>query len=117
MSAPILYFGCLGDAGHYLRDKTKPHHAQPRYSSTAWGNQLDGGIFADSKRHWEDGVVHHAQKDGWSVVYWADYSVDTRPGSHSTFVVQALMTKDELIAAARLQWPEVFGRKRFPRLT
>lgn len=118
MSTPtILYFGCLGRAGHYLHDKTKAYSHQPRWSSTAWGTAIDGGIFDSSPKKWEPGVVHHAQNAGWSVVYWADYSVDSRPGSHSTFVAHALLSKDELISLARAQWPEIFGRKRYPVLS
>lgn len=112
-TAPILYFGCIGQPGHYLHDKTKSYDEQPRFSSTPWRAQIDAGVFKD----YSAGKVYHAQKDGWSLIYMADYSVDSRPGSHSTFVTKSLMTKDELVAAARIQWPEVFGRKRFPVLS
>lgn len=114
---PILYFGCLSGPGHYLRDKTKSHWEQPRHSSTPWGVQIDGGVFDSSPRKWQAGAVHHAQKDGWTLVYWADYSVDSRPGSHSTFVIPALLSKAELLEGARHLWPEVFNRPRFPVLT
>lgn len=118
---PILYFGCLKDSGHYLWSKAHGHLSKVGYRETKdmtpWGNAIDGGIFPDSRRKWESGVVHHVQRGGFTAVYWADYSVDSRPGSHSTFVVPALLTKAELIEGARHLWPEVFHRPRFPVLT
>lgn len=118
---PILYFGCLKDSGHYLWSKASGYCAQVPFheikTMTPWGLSIDDGVFPSSPLRRRAGAVHHAQKDGWTLVYWADYSVDSRPGSHSTFVVPALLTKAELIEGARHLWPEVFHRPRFPVLT
>ncbi len=124
---PILYFGCLGDKGHYLfrrvgrelGDYAKLSYYETK-AATPWGDNIDGGVFSKSPRRLEAGAIHACHLNGWSLVYWADYSVDTRPGSHSTFVTKSedcIGNHDLLIARARIQWPEVFGRPRFPVLT
>lgn len=103
----VLYFGCYRDVGHDLRSKRNP---RIRWNETAWGSSIDGGCFPDG-RVWG---VHVAKKDGWTALAVQDNSVDTRPGSHSTFVCAADITGKELLALAKEQWPEVFGRPRFP---
>lgn len=82
-----------------------------------WGNHIDGGIFKDSKAKDRLGVVHTANLDGWTLVAWADRSVDSRHGSHSTFIVEADITPERLIEMAREQWPQVFSRPGFPDLS
>lgn len=110
-SQEVLYFGCLGQSGYYLKSKLNP---KIRYEETAWGNELDGGLFPNRGPGYADGILHVEHKDGWTGIALADNSVDTRPGSHSTFVVHAEMTGDRLLELAKAQWPEVFGRKGFP---
>lgn len=115
---PILYFGCLQDVGHYLWSKASGHYTvqidhRAIKTATPWGFDIDYSI----KGLVRTGIVSYGQKDGWSVIVIPDRSVDSRPGSHSTFAVQALLSKDELIANARAQWPEVFNRPQFPALS
>jgi len=116
MSAPekqtteggVLYFGCLGQIGHHL-------HAKPsrrlRYESTPWGETLDMGLFPERSTH---GILYTAKKGGWTAIAAWDNSVDTRPGSHSAFLVAADISTEELLRRAREQWPEVFSRRGFP---
>ena len=109
----VMYFGCLRQSGHYLWHPTKGcvtrlDKAQP------WGHRIDGGITKDSKERENLGVVQSAKLNGWTLVTWADRSVDSRHGSHSTFIVEADVTPDRLIEMAREQWPQVFSRPGFP---
>lgn len=82
-----------------------------------WGNYIDAGIFKDSKDKERLGVVHSTHFKGWTMVAWADRSVDSRHGSHSTFIVDAEVTPERLIEMAREQWPQVFSRPGFPDLS
>ncbi len=106
-SKEIIYFGCIREAGHYWFSQTR---RGLRSDCTPWRNAIDGGLW---KLRGNEGEVHHFQKDGWTVIDFVDNSVDRRPGSHSAFAVHELLTADALLAAARVQWPEIFTRYRF----
>jgi hypothetical protein len=57
-----------------------------------------------------EGVWHHTQKDGWTMLCSWDRSVDPRNGSHASFVFDALLTREEAEAEARRQFPTVWAR-------
>lgn len=112
----VFYFGCVRQTGHYLWHPTegqvrRMNQAQP------WGNKIDGWVFKDSKAKDDPGVVYSAKLNGWTLVGWADRSVDSRSGSHSTFIVEADISPARLIELAREQWPQVFSRPGFPDLS
>lgn len=104
----ILYFGCMDRAGHYLWHPTRGKLNWQETKSTPWGNGIDGCLLQG--KPYEAGVVYHEQRGGWSMVSFCDYTGDSRPGSHSTFVVESLMSAAELVAAAKVAWPGVFAR-------
>lgn len=118
MTTLVLYFGCIDRAGHYLFHPVRGDLSwQETKDGTPWSDNIDGGLFGDSRRKWEAGIVHTCKKAGWTGIAWADYSIDTRPGSHSTFVVAADITTEQLLQLSRQQWPHVFSRHKFPALT
>lgn len=107
----VWFFGCLGEPGHYLRGADKRiewNRVHP------WGNKIDGGLCEGPKYQRADGKMWEHHKDGWTAVAFWDQSGDDRGASNTAFLVHAEVTADELIAAARLQWPEVFARPGFP---
>ena len=111
----VLYFGCIREPGHFLhskkRGRVRTHEGSP------WGVYIDAGILKDGKvPDHPNGTFTMTKRDGWTAVALWDRSIDPRPGSHSTFIVEADVTSSELIEMAREQWPEVFGRKGFPDL-
>ena len=111
----MLYCGCHGDSGHYvwrengervrwgLADKEQP-----------WGKAIDGGIqpLARGGYHVPNGVARYTQEHGWSALSWWDNSIDTRPGSHSTFVIEGVHSAEFVLVSARIRFPWVF--ERFP---
>ena len=112
----VLYFGCIHGPGHYLHHPTEGE--VPRKDrSHPWGNRIDGWVLRDSKAKVALGAVHSSKINGWTLVAWADRSVDSRHGSHSTFIVEADITPERLIELAREQWPQVFSRPGFPSLS
>ena len=104
----VLYFGCMGRAGHFLFD----HDGQRPYGSTPWGYDLDGGLLDSSKPEVE-GVVQFHQKDGWTAIAFWDRSVDSRYASNSAFLVAESVSAETLLAMARESWPAVFSRCKF----
>ena len=112
----VFYFGCIRQSGHYL---WHPTQGQIRRMDQfqPWGNKIDGWVLKDSKAKDDLGVVHSAKLHGWTLVAWADRSVDSRHGSHSTFIVEADIAAERLIELAREQWPQVFSRPGFPSLS
>lgn len=118
MKPKVYYFGCINRSGHYLWDSVRNSLGYMETKKfTPWGNNIDGGIFHKSPDKGKEGCAHWSQHEGWTVVYYADYSVDKRGGSHSTFLVHSLTSADNLLNLAREQWPEVFNRPSAPLIT
>jgi hypothetical protein len=136
----VYYFGCIDDSGHYLWDKERP--PQPTMAERIMGpgaERLNGHNRGNAWRSretrelyrngqpWKDSIdsmlcpsgpqvegvalLHH--KDGWTAVAFWDRTVDHRPGSHSTFIAEGTFTYDEMVTAAKTQWPEVWARYKF----
>lgn len=108
----VYFFGQYGSAGHYLHYKGKKRTIDEQ----PWGDHIDGGplkqyrIPDDPKaREW-----CCDRKDGWTLIAIWDRSGDSRPGSHSTFIIEADIPSQDLWTLARAQWPEVFKRPGFP---
>lgn len=124
------YFGCWREPGHYLwlpgtggyphkagRAEgellgSRSHSHDPKPGIIPWGYSLDGGLLTGS-RYYTEGVARVAQRDGWTALSFWDQSVDSRPGSSSTFVFDALLTPEEALAAAREAFPPIFERFTF----
>ncbi len=106
-SLEVLYFGCKDVAGHYLYSKFTPNM---RYESTPWGKHLDGGLLANNFNTTPTGKVSVSHKDGWTAIAFWDRSGDSRGGSNSVFLIASDVTGDQLLAMARVQWPEIFDR-------
>lgn len=106
----IYFFGCWERAGHYL-------HAvdgrQLRWAEGPWGYAIDGGLL-DKRVAQVEGVAVVAQRDGWTAVSFWDRSVDKRQGSNAAFLVDELVTGEELLARARVAFPTIFARFTFP---
>lgn len=110
----VYYFGCIRVHGHYLYHPDGRMLTYKDNKIHPWGDAIDGGIFQGSKKAWEEGLVHYQSKDGWSGISFADYSIDNRKASHSTFVVEGNFNAEELLNMAKEQWPQIFARPRFP---
>jgi hypothetical protein len=110
-----LYFGCWGESGHYLftPDGDTVRRAERLALPVALQPAaLDQGYCPRRAgvRQGEAKVTHVA---GRTVLAFWDRSVDTRPGSHSTFVLSGTLDFDAAVAVARAAFPEVWARYRF----
>lgn len=83
----------------------------PTTGEIPWGYSLDGGLLKGRSHAEGEAVVE--QRDGWTALSFWDRSVDSRPGSCSTFVFDAPLAPEEALAAAREAFPPVFERLEF----
>jgi hypothetical protein len=115
-----LYFGCLGEIGHYLHDAAgNIIWEASTVPGFPWSGRLDSGLLKngrcpdvyDGKVFWTCGGTPL-----WLAFFWWDNSVDRRSGSNSGFYVQGF---DHEQAQAALEYacsmfPEVVARQRQP---
>lgn len=104
--ARLLFFGCWDRLGHYLHT-----HAGRTVgpSASPWGFSIDAGLL-DQQAPQVEGVAVVVQRDGWTAISFWDRSVDTRPGSNAAFLVDELVSGEDLLGRARATFPAVFAR-------
>jgi hypothetical protein len=104
------YFGCVGEVGHYHfvpSDGGRPVKAG--YYDAPFFPHCDGAFCPTHTQ--KEGVVqltHH--RDDWTILAFWDRSVDKRAGSHSTFMIQEKLNKDEMIIRAKEAFPTIWAR-------
>lgn len=99
-----VYFGCWKQPGHGYYG---PGMQSLDRDATPWRYGIDGK-FTPLKTLQGEAALHWS--DGWTILAVHDYTADHRPGSHSTFAFDALLTADEAMAAAHEHFPEVIAR-------
>ena len=86
----MYYFGCVGCSGHFLHKNIDGQLGSQscRHELYSLKPHIDGGY--TPKGNIPEGYAHISYvKTGdvlWSIFSFNDYSVDHRPGSHSTFI-------------------------------
>ena len=115
----VFYFGCYGNAGHYMRapggSALRSTRAEHDFTiSNPWGYNIDGELCVSPERRQVQGVtkVHH--KDGWTAISFWDRSVDSRPGSNSALLAEGEHTFEGMMALFNHYFPEVLKRYKFP---
>lgn len=112
---PIYYFGCIDVSGHHLHG---PNAETSQYADrnckdfAEHGRRLDGAFCPPES--FGSGLYVISQKPPWNIISWWDYSVDSRQGSHSTFICQGYESLEEFWKDAQAQFPSVFKRQRMP---
>lgn len=107
----ILYFGRIGDAGHYLwhNERQQVRYPQSALIGDLWP-AIDGGFLSVQK---EEGLYLRTEKPPWTIIAWPDYSVDTRPGSNSAFLFRGFddLSNDTLFREAFQIFPNIISRQ------
>lgn len=108
----VGYYGCLNSVGHFSHG---PCWRQYRVHGE-WVN-TDAG-FMHPRRHGmplrPEGSARLTYTDeGWTVLSFADRSIDQRGDSHSTFTARGRLTGAEMMKAAQEAWPDVWARYPF----
>lgn len=110
----IYFFGCWGDAGHYLHDR----HGRKRYNErgTSWPD-LDGTLVPGPRDRYDrptgeqvEGRAALHRKDGWTALAWWDRSVDRREGSNAVLLVRGALSAGEMLVLRREMLPDVWSR-------
>lgn len=102
------YFGCVGGPGHYMhRPDMSTDWSFCR--NNPWGCGIDGGLLKGRKERY---VL--TQKDGWTALSFVDNTVDSRPGSNSSFLAGGNFTVEEMFAIAKRDFPAIASRCRLP---
>lgn len=104
-----VFFGCSNsDKGHYLftADGGKGNGYCPWQDS--W---FDGTLNPESGREGE-AAIHHIK--GYTLIAFADYSVDSRPGSNVVFAIPGIMAFNAVVVEAKRLFPEVWKRFDYP---
>lgn len=110
-----LYFGCWGEAGHYLwtpRHTRPPLNERPRFVGVN-GGAIDGTFCPVDPRE-PEGLCALTHFEGWTIVSFWDRSGDKRGKSNSNFLLPGTLGQQEALAAARAAFPALFAR--FPFL-
>ena len=105
----VLYFGCIDGPGHYLWQSLNgyPSRFAMQDPRNRLLHKLDGLLCpADTT----EGVVLKHFIHGHTVVAFWDRSVDSRPGSSSSFFLEGAHSYQYVIAAARQAFPKVLAR-------
>lgn len=108
----IYYFGWSAPGGHFLLKDD--HNKILNVDSTPFGRSIDGGLCPQPEPKQPDGKVALHYRAGWTAVAFWDRSGDHRPGSNTVFLTPADCSAMGVIAAAKVQWPQVFARPGFP---
>jgi hypothetical protein len=110
------YFGCWGNAGHYLFD---PDRRSTRYTDkmVPW-EQIDSVLCYGHRGPYQNGpqvqglaLLHH--RDGWTALSFWDRTVDKRGGSNSNFFVEGTLSFDEIVLVAKERFPSIWERFTF----
>ncbi len=103
-----LYFGCIKEAGHYLfiSNGTSIYGEWHK-----WVALRDGMLAPVFCREAGKALLHHY--DGFTIIAFWDYSVDTRPGSNSMFIMPGTKDFYGALEIANSYFPQVFKRFSF----
>ena len=104
----LLYFGCIGQAGHYWFENdnaTMSYKDRPTFP-------IDGEYVPKGSA--EQGTAREAILGNYRIVAGNDYTGDSRLGSNSALVGLGYETKEEMLADAVTQFPSVMRRQPKP---
>lgn len=106
-----LYFGCWNDVGHLLYDQ-HGQYVRREVLDLLVAIGIDGAFRPTTCK--EHGAGQFTWLGNITILSIHDYSVDSRPGSHSTFVLPGNLQFSEAKDAAAKAFPHVM--KRFERV-
>jgi hypothetical protein len=107
----VLYFGCIGETGHFLFDKDGKRHPHHIYQKPPF-SMIDGGFLeaAGALDHMNGWVYVTRIGINWTILSFWDRTVDSRPGSNSNFIIPGYFSYDVATLMAQQAFPQVFSR-------
>lgn len=120
---PVYYFGPLYESGHHLYSVDGYMASREEHDALPWTiDELDGTV--QPGRRFENGrwvqrgpetegeaVIHH--KNDWTAMSFWDRTVDTRPGSSSTYIAKGIHTFEKMVEISRFRFPRRWGMMKF----
>jgi hypothetical protein len=116
-----LYFGCYGEAGHYLycavkgllgrRNLSKTHDR--KFSQAMKWTRVCDGILLPNDEAQIPGEGTWSFVRGYSIVSFWDRSGDDRGNSLSCFLVKGHHSFEEVLEIAKEAFPKLFSRFNF----
>lgn len=107
----MYYYGPLRQTGHYFfSDDGCSRHAA--VDETPWRYEVDGGL-APNGPSGPEGIALLHKKDGWTAISFWDRTVDTRPGSCSTYLAEGDFTFEQMVEMAKTRFAERWNRMKF----
>ncbi len=118
MKDQAFYFGCYGDKGHYLwvrgMIQVPAFHHDTSHCLYPFGRLIDGGFIARSVfGDYKQGRAWLSHVGDWTFLAFDDFSIDSRPQSHSTFVQSGRLGYDEMVAKCKADFPVIWARFTF----
>ncbi len=107
VTTEVLYFGCIGDAGHYVHGTLSHGNYRKALPSSIYP-KIDSGFLPREQQR--QGQAQLCKLDGWTFITFWDRTVDTRPGSNSAFLAEGDFSFDEVCAFAADRFPLVWKR-------
>jgi len=116
----LLYFGCIGEKGHYLwvNEHDRCHNCSTLKALTGIEDVTDqfihtiDGTFVPVVT--DQGAYRVSIVPPFTIVAWHDYTVDQRSGSNSALLGVGFNSPDEIIDEANQQFPSVMKRQPVP---
>ncbi len=108
-----FYFGCVREiSGHYLYTQHGDRPTRAELDSIPQRLRCPDGTFAPrmTKAPGQALLTHH---EGWTILSFWDYSIDHRPGSNSTFLINALVDFKDAMEYAKAAFPSIWTRFTF----
>lgn len=105
----ILYFGCIGQAGHYMWAAAGEHSvrlSRADYRRNVLG-RFDGLLCPEGSKQ---GIVAMSFVQGHTALAFWDQTGDHRGGSSSTFFAEGVHSASAMLDAARISFPGIFER-------
>jgi len=116
----MLYFGPLGDIGHYFYSEEGGRIHNYPHPDVPW-RQVDGALCpnCDQKELYRrtgpaiegEALLHH--KEGWTALSFWDRTIDTRPASNSNYFAKGIFTFEEMVELAKKRFPVRWGQMKF----
>jgi len=116
----MFYFGPWDQAGHHMRSADRPtdrsmeleeRRAESNFTRTnPWGCHVDGQLCS---KNTTEGLALIYHKGGWTAMSFWDYTIDTRPGSHSTYLAEGTFTFEEMVEMAKSRFAERWSKMAF----
>ena len=125
MSKPFMvYFGPYRESGHFFYTEEGFCHSGDRYKDVPWaageidgplqpGWPLPGDRLQRRTRPMCEGEAHLHHRNGWTALSFWDFSVDTRPGSSSTYIAQGIFTFEQMVTLAKERFAERWNRFKY----